>query len=174
MSRGPLHKAAIRGEYRMVKIRVECGEDVDQKDQVLVFSSLCNFCAKPWARLLAFPGLGILTFFSCLRRLQAGPCVGVLRQLSSWQGKWRKNLYKTLIAYLAFVNEFIPHWPVMTDTIIKTDNITGKFANFSVFFFPVLGNCFRILGFTYIYYVSRKWTRKRHIIAHDVVNGFDW
>ena len=46
-SRGPLHKAAIRGEYRMVKIRVECGEDVDQKDQVLVFSSLCNFCAKP-------------------------------------------------------------------------------------------------------------------------------
>ena len=46
-SRGPLHKAAIRGEYRMVKIRVECGEDVDQRDQVLVFYSLCNFCAKP-------------------------------------------------------------------------------------------------------------------------------
>ena len=38
-SRGPLHKAAIRGEYKMVKIRVECGEDVDQRDQVLVFSS---------------------------------------------------------------------------------------------------------------------------------------
>ena len=41
---------------------------------------------------------------------------------------------KLLIAYLAFVNEFIPDWQVMTDTIIKTDNITGKFANFSVFF----------------------------------------
>ena len=37
-----------------------------------------------------------------------------------------------------FVNEFIPDWPVMTDTIIKTDNITGKFANFSSFFFPYL------------------------------------
>ena len=46
-SRGLLHKAAIRGEYKMVKILVECGEDVDQRDQVLVFSSLCNFCAKP-------------------------------------------------------------------------------------------------------------------------------
>ena len=45
---------------------------------------------------------------------------------------------KLLIAYLAFVNEFIPDWQVMTDTIIKTDNITGKFANFSVFFFPYL------------------------------------
>ena len=31
----------------MVKTRVECGEDVDQRDQVLVFSSLCHFCAKP-------------------------------------------------------------------------------------------------------------------------------
>ena len=80
-------------------------------------------------------GLGILTFFSCLSRLIVGACVGVLRQLLSWQGKWSKNLCKTLIAYLAFVNEFIPVWPVMTDTIIKTDNITGKFANFSVCFF---------------------------------------
>ena len=46
-ARGPLHKAAMRGEYKMVKIRVECGEDVDQRDQVLVFTSLRNFCAKP-------------------------------------------------------------------------------------------------------------------------------
>ena len=46
-SRGTLHKAAISGEYEMVKRLVECGEDVDQRDQVLVFSSLCNFCAKP-------------------------------------------------------------------------------------------------------------------------------
>ena len=59
----------------MVKIRVECGEDVDQRDQVLVFSSLCNFVRnlKPVSR-----------------------------------------------------------------TVIKTDNITGKFANFSGFFFPYL------------------------------------
>ena len=40
---------------------LESGEDVDQRDQVLVSSSLYNF-AKPEARLLA--GLGILTFFS--------------------------------------------------------------------------------------------------------------
>ena len=39
--------AAIRGEYKMVKMLLESGEDVDQRDQVLVFSSLCNFCAKP-------------------------------------------------------------------------------------------------------------------------------
>ena len=42
----------------MVKTLVECGEDVDQRDQVLVFSSLCNFRAKPLARLHAFAWLG--------------------------------------------------------------------------------------------------------------------
>ena len=61
-----------------------------------------------------------------------------LRQLSSWQGIRSKSLYGTLITYLAFVNEFIPDWPVMTDTIIKTDNITGEFTNFSAFFTPYL------------------------------------
>ncbi|CAH3175259.1 unnamed protein product, partial [Porites lobata] len=33
-SRGTLHKAAISGEYEMVKRLVECGEDVDQRDQI--------------------------------------------------------------------------------------------------------------------------------------------
>ena len=66
----------------MVKILVECGEDVDQRDQVLVFSSLCNFCAKLDFSLSL--GLGILRFFPCFGRLQVGACVGVLRQLSSW------------------------------------------------------------------------------------------
>jgi len=37
---------------------LESGEDVDQRDQVLVFSSLCNFCAKPLGQLLAFAWLG--------------------------------------------------------------------------------------------------------------------
>ena len=40
-------------------------------------------------------------------RLQLGACVEVLCQLSSWQGIRSKILYKSLIAYLAFVNEFI-------------------------------------------------------------------
>ena len=42
-SRGPLHKAAISGQYEMVKMLLESGGDVDKKDQVLVMSSLCNF-----------------------------------------------------------------------------------------------------------------------------------
>ena len=41
-SRGPLHNAAISGQYETVKMLLESGEDVDQRDQVLVFSSLCN------------------------------------------------------------------------------------------------------------------------------------
>ena len=57
-SRGPLHKAAISGQYETVKMLLESGEDVDQRDQVLVFSSLCKFCAKPQARLFAFAWLG--------------------------------------------------------------------------------------------------------------------
>ena len=43
-SRGPLHNAVVSGDYKTVKMRLESGEDVDQRDQVLVFSSLCNFC----------------------------------------------------------------------------------------------------------------------------------
>ena len=35
VSRGPLHKAAISGQYETVKILLEGGEDVDQRDQVL-------------------------------------------------------------------------------------------------------------------------------------------
>ena len=34
VSRGPLHKAAASGEYEMVKMLLESGEDVDQRDQV--------------------------------------------------------------------------------------------------------------------------------------------
>ena len=83
MSRGPLHKAAISGQCETVKMLLESGENVDQRDKVLVFLSLCTF-AKPVARLLAFAWLG--------------------------------------------------------------------------------DSCF-------LFYVSRKWTRERHI-AHDVVNGF--
>ena len=40
-------------------------------------------------------------------RLQLGACIEVLCQLSSRQGIRSKILYKSLIAYLAFVNEFI-------------------------------------------------------------------
>ena len=42
VSRGPLHKAAVRGQYEMVKLLLESGEDVDQRDQVYVFPSLCE------------------------------------------------------------------------------------------------------------------------------------
>ena len=34
VSRGPLHKAAASGEYEMVKMLLESGKDVDQRDQV--------------------------------------------------------------------------------------------------------------------------------------------
>ena len=34
-SRGSLHKAAISGRYETVKMLLESGEDVDQRDQVL-------------------------------------------------------------------------------------------------------------------------------------------
>ena len=33
-SRGPLHKAAINGQYKAVKTLLESGEDVDLRDQV--------------------------------------------------------------------------------------------------------------------------------------------
>ena len=46
-SRGLLHKAVISGQYKTVKILLECGEDVDQGDQVLVFSILCKFGVEP-------------------------------------------------------------------------------------------------------------------------------
>ena len=67
-SRGPLHKAAVSGEYKTVKMLLESGEDVDQRDQVLVFSSLCNFCVKPQARLLAFAWLGDFYFLFYVSR----------------------------------------------------------------------------------------------------------
>ena len=39
-SRGSLHKAAISGQYETVKMLLESGEDVDQRDQVLFQSFL--------------------------------------------------------------------------------------------------------------------------------------
>ena len=64
-SRGPLHKAAVSGECKTVKMLLESGEDVDQRDQVLVSSSLCNFCEAGSLKsdFLLLLGLGILTFF---------------------------------------------------------------------------------------------------------------
>ena len=41
-SRGSLHKAAISGQYETVKILLESGEDVDQRDQVLFQSFLLS------------------------------------------------------------------------------------------------------------------------------------
>ena len=67
-SRGPLHKAATSGQYETVKMLLESGEDVDQRDQVLVFSSLCNFwgaeASRPTSRFrLAW---GFLLSFLCI------------------------------------------------------------------------------------------------------------
>ena len=39
-SRGSLQKAAINGKYETVKMLLESGEDVDQRDQVLFQSFL--------------------------------------------------------------------------------------------------------------------------------------
>ena len=39
-SRGSLHKAAISGQYETVKMLLESGEDVDQRDEVLFHSFL--------------------------------------------------------------------------------------------------------------------------------------
>ena len=33
-SRGPLHEAAISGQFETIKVLLESGEDVDKKDQV--------------------------------------------------------------------------------------------------------------------------------------------
>ena len=33
-SRGPLHKAAISGQFETIKVLLESGEDVEKKDQV--------------------------------------------------------------------------------------------------------------------------------------------
>ena len=41
-SRGSLHKAAISGQYETVKMLLESGEDVDQRDQVLFQSFLLS------------------------------------------------------------------------------------------------------------------------------------
>ena len=38
VSRGVLHKAAISGQYETVKKLLKSGENVDQRDQVLVIS----------------------------------------------------------------------------------------------------------------------------------------
>ena len=46
-SRGPLHKAAVSGQYGTVKILLESGDDVDQTDQVYVLSGLFNSYVKP-------------------------------------------------------------------------------------------------------------------------------
>ena len=39
-SRGPLHSAAINGQFEEIKVLLESGEDVDKKDQVCVLYSL--------------------------------------------------------------------------------------------------------------------------------------
>ena len=36
-SRGVLHKASIKGKHDTVRMRLDRGEDVDQRDEVLVF-----------------------------------------------------------------------------------------------------------------------------------------
>ena len=41
-SRGSLHKAAISGQYETVKMLLESGEDVDQRDQVLFQSFMLS------------------------------------------------------------------------------------------------------------------------------------
>ena len=43
-SRGPLHKAAINGQFETIKVLLESGEDVDKKDQVCVLCSLIILC----------------------------------------------------------------------------------------------------------------------------------
>ena len=39
-SRGPLHSAAINGQFEEIKVLLESGEDVDKKDQVCVLYRL--------------------------------------------------------------------------------------------------------------------------------------
>ena len=110
-------------------------------------------------------GLGILRFFSCFGGLQVGSCVGVLRQLSCWQGIRTKILYKTLIAYLAFVNEFIligRWWQTPSLRRITWREIHNSFLTL---YLPIVSGYTDLLLFTM--YVAPD----LHIIAHDVVNG---
>ena len=64
VSRGALHKAAVGGQYEMVKMLLESGEDVDQRDQVQVFPSLCKSNAY-----------GFLHSFLALVDYEQKPCV---------------------------------------------------------------------------------------------------
>ena len=60
-----------------------------------------------------------------------------------------------------------PDWPVMADTIIKTDNMAGKIHNsFLTPYLPIVSGYTDLLLFT-MYAAT-----ERHILAHDVVNGF--
>ena len=54
MPRGPLHKAAISGQYETVKMLLESGEDVDQRDQVLVLSTVYVNLMFSWTSCLRF------------------------------------------------------------------------------------------------------------------------
>ena len=72
-SRAPLHKAAISGQYEMVKMLLESGEDVDQRDQVLVFPSLYKSNAY-----------GFLDSFLALEDYEQEPCVHEPTHHSNW------------------------------------------------------------------------------------------
>ena len=74
VSRGPLHKAAVSGQYEMVKMLLESGEDVDQRDQVLVFLSLCKSNAY-----------GFLHSFLALVDYEQETCVGEPTHHSNWR-----------------------------------------------------------------------------------------
>lgn len=64
ISRSPLHKAAVSGQYEMVEMLLESGEDVIQRDQVLAFPSLCKSNAY-----------GFLHSFLALEDYEQEPCV---------------------------------------------------------------------------------------------------
>ena len=81
-SRGPLHKAAISGQYETVKMLLEGGEDVDRRDQVLVLSSLCKLnvqqdllpSLRSWIlEFLSCPGCDRLTFSEGFRAIRFQP-----------------------------------------------------------------------------------------------------
>ena len=89
-SRGPLHKAAVSGQYELVKMLLGSDEDVDQRDQVLVSANRC---------------LLILTFLSCFSRLLAEGCVWALLQ------------HYMLCFQEPTQHSDWPDWPVLTGVI---------------------------------------------------------
>ena len=112
---------------------LESGEDVDQRDQLLVLSSLCKINVQqvllPWLRswileFLSCPGCDRLTFSEGFRAIIFEPMKrGITRACT--------NAFEY---YMHCVRKQHFDWSVMTGSIIVTDNRRGPSQNILFWF----------------------------------------